>query len=352
MMNFFFLSNTKAVFSLVSYFCTAIFFVFNLLFINSAIAADLQCPHQIRGINLAGPEFSEQSLPGTAGVDYYFPSASHLSYYSQHGFNATRLPLTWERLQPKLFDKLDDNYSNLLLEYMHQANRAGQVVLVDIHNYGRYRGELIGSSKVPSAAFKDLWKRLALLLKDQPALYAYGLMNEPHNTNDSWHSVAQFGVDGIRMVDSEHKIYVAGDNWSSAAAWPNSNPKPFVTDISNKIVYEAHVYFDDNFSGRYEKPIGNINLKERVENRVLPFINWLDKYNVQGVIGEWGVPTSDLSYELAVISFIELTNVKCIDWFVWAGGSWSTGYNLSLEPAGRQDKPILKVISNKLIMKH
>jgi endoglucanase len=345
-------TNRFSAFSPVKYFrhqlvCLCCFFIC-IAALNNAFADSL-CPNQIRGVNLAGAEFGGDHLPGVAGRDYKFPSMLQLNYYSNAGFNATRLPLSWERLQPKLFGDLDKTYTELLLAYMDQAQRAGQRVVVDVHNYDRYRNQIVGSPEVPPEAFRDLWKRLALLLRQQPALYAYGLMNEPHNIPPGlWHSTAQFGVDGIREVDSEHFIYVAGNDWSGAASWPKSNPQPFVNDPGNKIVYEAHVYFDDDFSGRYQKQIGNIDLGDRVHARLQPFISWLTTFHQKGVIGEWGIPTKDLELKGAVDSFISTTNAACLDWFIWSGGQWSPAYNLSLEPVNGEDKSMLSYLK-KLI---
>ena len=335
----------------VKNFITIIFILFCILVssieISNATSA-AQCTNQIRGINLAGAEFSPNSLPGVNGLNYKFPSVQQLKYYKKNGFNATRLPLLWERLQPSLFGPLDTDYSKLILNYMDSAQQAGLVVVIDIHNYARYRNQLIGSPNVPKDSFQDLWKKTALLLKNHPALFAYGLMNEPHNTSNTWHNFAQFGVDGIREVDGGHFIYVSGDSWSSAAFWPTANPAPFVNDSSNKIVYEAHVYFDNDYSGRYVASTINVDLNNRVEERLRPFIKWLKDNKQKGVIGEWGIPTNDSNYNDAAGKFLDLADTECLDWFVWAGGQWSANYNLSLEPHGVNDVPLLKLIKSRI----
>ncbi len=35
-------------------------------------------------------------------------------------------------------------------------------MILDLHNYARYRGQLIGSPQVSYASYADVWKRLAL----------------------------------------------------------------------------------------------------------------------------------------------------------------------------------------------
>ncbi|ACT48690.1 glycoside hydrolase family 5 protein [Methylotenera mobilis] len=316
---------------------------------HTNVNASTECSSAIRGVNLAGAEFAGDKLPAMAGKNYFFPKIEHLQRANNAGFNAIRLPISWESLQPNLYGALDETYANLLLSFLNQAYLNHQVVIVDVHNYGRYKKELIGSAQVPSEAFADMWKKLATILHKHPALYAYGLMNEPHHTQGLWHITAQFGLNAIREVDTSHLIYVAGDDWSSASSWPKSNPQPFVTDPSDKIVYEAHIYFDDDFSGRYAKPIGNVNLKARTEARLLPFVSWLKKYKQKGVIGEWGVPTDDPAYDDATETFLSITNTECLDWFVWVAGYMRPSYVLSLDSLDGKPKHLLQKLKDRLI---
>src|SRR5206468_880874 len=92
-------------------------------------------------------------------------------------------------------------------------------VILEPHNYARYQGKVIGSPEVPAAAFADFWSKLAAHYSDDPAIYAYGLMNEPHDTKGLWPGAAQAGVDAVRSADSTHFILVPGDHWSSAKGW-------------------------------------------------------------------------------------------------------------------------------------
>ena len=49
----------------------------------------------------------------------------------------------------------------LLKKTLDLAAQNGQKVILDMHNYGRYHGELIGSSKVPYEAYASVWRKLA-----------------------------------------------------------------------------------------------------------------------------------------------------------------------------------------------
>ena len=169
-----------------------------VLFGMSWQSVSAACPPRFQGINLV-------PLPTgwyNSAVEMKFPTAEHIAYYKNAGMNAIRLPIQWEEMQPTLFGALNPRYVEHARDFLDLVQAQGMKVLVDLHNYGRYREQLIGAPQVPAAAFKDVWTKLASAFGSHPAIYAWGLMNEPHHTNGLWHKVAQAGVDGIRAVES------------------------------------------------------------------------------------------------------------------------------------------------------
>ncbi|MEO8411113.1 MAG: cellulase family glycosylhydrolase [Propionivibrio sp.] len=316
--------------------------------VTPAIATTASCPDRLTGINLV-------PLPTgwyNGAVEMKFPTEVQIIYYKNVGMNAIRLPIHWEEMQPALFADLNPRYVAHARAFLDLAERNGMPVLIDLHNYARYRDRLIGSPEVPADAFKDIWARLAGAFANHAAVAAWGLMNEPHHTNGLWHRVAQAGVDGIRSIDSARPIYVGGDGWSNTQNWPSANPEPFVTDPVERIVYEGHIYFDDDFSGRYKTPIAAVasaaDLAARAEQRVQPFLAWLTKYQQRGAIGETGVPMDDPRWLAALEKFLDLTDAACVDWFIWAGGAWRPTYELSHEPIDGKDRPQIEVLRRRL----
>ena len=97
------------------------------------------------GVNLAGAEFGalepgfSNSNLGVDGRDYFFPSHDVLAYYVDQGIRLVRLPVSWERLQPELGSALDSGYLGRIVECLDRAALLGCSVVLDIHNYGRYR---------------------------------------------------------------------------------------------------------------------------------------------------------------------------------------------------------------------
>lgn len=322
-------------------------YVLLFIFSCSAISSEYQgCDEaQLFGINLAGAGFASNKIPGVYGTDYQFPSESHFAYYSGAGFNAVRLSIIWERLQPVLLGELNSEYLAHIEEMLIYAEKYGVKLILDLHNYQRYEGRLIINDKAGRDAFRDIWVRIPQALKAYSSLYGYGLMNEPHDTEGTWHKLAQVGVEAIRTVDKKRVIYVAGDGWSNAHRWPQVNPDVFIDDPYSNIKYESHVYFDSDFSGRYKDvEWWPSDVLERVDNRLMPFLRWLEVKKVHGVIGEFGVPSDDEDWLVMLDRFLFLSDKYCLDWFYWAGGQWSDKYELSLEPRnGKPRLPLKKI---------
>jgi aryl-phospho-beta-D-glucosidase BglC (GH1 family) len=198
------------------------------------------------GLNISGGEWS--GTGGTHNIDYHYPSLSDLSHYAGKGVDFIRVPIRWERVQDALGGPLDlSGDIALIKQLLVDAASLGMDVLIDVHNYGRYNDVAIGASGGPTIAqFADFWKKMAIELKDYTSLVGYDLMNEPHDMPGAgvWKAAAQAATDAIRTVDMNNVIYVEGDGWSSAHTWLNNNSNFIINDPANRIIYQAHGYYD------------------------------------------------------------------------------------------------------------
>lgn len=97
--------------------------------------------------------------------------------------NIFRLPVAWQYLVAgKLSATLDaaaiESYDHL----MQGCLATGAYCIIDIHNYARWNGAVIGASGGPTNAdFSDLWKQLATKYAAEEKV-VMGLMNEPHDS--------------------------------------------------------------------------------------------------------------------------------------------------------------------------
>jgi endoglucanase len=308
-----------------------------------------EAPHMF-GVNLAGAEFGGSG--GTYGYDYIYPNANEMNYYNAKGQNLIRLPFKWERLQPTMNAALNSAELGRIQTVVNLAAARGMKVILDMHNYDRRSvsgtSYLIGSAQVPNSAFADVWIRLATVFEGNSAIYGYGIMNEPHGTGGTWPVTAQACVDGIRTVDQTTFIIVAGDAWSAARSWPTSNPNLDIQDPSDRIIYEAHCYFDGNNDGTYGTYDAEAMYADKGWQLVKPFVDWLKAKNARGFIGEYGVPGDDPRWNVVLDRFLAYLNENGVSGTYWAGGPWWGSYPLSCEPTSNftVDKPQMAVLQN------
>jgi endoglucanase len=293
------------------------------------------------GVDLIGAEFG---APGhnVYNKDYIYPTAAELDYFKAQGLDLIRLPFSWERMQPTLGGALDPTELGRLQAFLSEAQARGMQVVVDMHNFGRYNGQTIGSAAVPITAFQDFWTKLAGALQGYTNIYGYDIMNEPHDMGDPtiWPAAAQAAVNGIRTVDTSHAIVVEGDHWSSANVWQQYNANLHINDPSNNIIYSAHAYFDANHSGTYTQTYDQQGANPNIGAQVLaPFESWLVANHAKGYIGEFNAPNNDPRWLTVLDNFEKTLQQDGIDATYWAAGPWWSASNVSVEPINGQDKP-------------
>ena len=83
--------------------------------------------------------------------------------------------------------------------------------------------------------FADVWTKLSAVLKDQPGVLAYDVMNEPNNLTGlnralrrsqadggdpprqrrRWEQFFQAAVDAVRAAGDDHRLMIEGVSWSN-----------------------------------------------------------------------------------------------------------------------------------------
>ena len=308
------------------------------------------------GVNLAGAEFFHKKMEGVGrfNVDYHYPDTKELDYWHSKGMDLIRLPFKWERLQREVNGELSADELAYIKYLLHEADSRGMKILLDMHNYGRrnYEGEyrIIGDVLMPSH-FGQAWATIARELKDEPGLYGYGLINEPHDMLYScpWVEIAQVAIDSIRTVDRRPAIVVGGNTWSSAERWNEINQGlESLNDPSDNLIYEAHCYFDNDASGIYRKGYDEENAYPTIGvDRVRPFVDWLKKHNKRGLVGEYGVPGDDPRWLECLDLFLNYLAENGVEGTYWAAGSRWNKYILGVHPEDNytKDRPQLEVLT-------
>jgi len=297
------------------------------------------------GMNLAGADAPKR--PGITGEAYIAPVGQELRYYRSKHIRLFRISFYWESIQRQLNGPLDQEELRRLDAIVEEARRLKVKVILDVHSYDRRAGKVLGSDPALETAFADLWLRLAKHFDSQDGIFGYGIMNEPHDTNNTWPHTAQLAINAIRTVDQRHRIILPGDHWSSTAAWVEANPDILeVNDPAQKLIYEGHVYFDADGSGVYKHTydVDHVYPDIGVE-RVKPFVEWLARNNADGIVTELGIPGNDPRWNDVLDHTLKYLHKNRISAVYWAGGPLWHHYPLSAEPTKLGDAPQMSVLA-------
>lgn len=302
-------------------------------------------PLELTGVSLSCAEFGS-AIPGVYNKDFTFPTPEEVEYFKSKGMTFVRFPFLWERLQPSLNGEFDTFYFSMANSFIKNTTQLGMKVLLDVHNYARYRGQVIGASSVTSSEFADLWKRLASEYKFND-LVIFGLMNEPNTmSTEVWLADANAAIAAIRATGAKNLITVPGNAWTSAAGWnlnwygtSNGVVMKGVKDPANNFVFEVHQYLDSDASGTNPACVSS----SIGQSRISDFTAWLKANNHKAILGEFGGGVNAVCRDAVtgMLSYMEQNRDVWLGWSWWAAGPWWGNYFTTLEPNNGQDAPQL-----------
>lgn len=95
--------------------------------------------------------------------------------------NVFRLPVGWQFLvNGQLGGQLNSNNAGQYDKLVQGCLSSGAALcILDVHNYARWNGKIVGQGGPTNAQLADLWKQLATKYGKQSKI-AFGVMNEPH----------------------------------------------------------------------------------------------------------------------------------------------------------------------------
>lgn len=300
----------------------------------------------LRGVNCAGADF---------GIGSPFDSDGYFAFLASRGFKVIRLPFRWESVQDSPGGPLSPAYLLEISRVVTACTSRGMQPLLDVHNFLRYRDQVVDDpvGSVTSEHFVDLWTKLAIAFEDQPQAM-FGLMNEPHDIpggSSVWERMAQRAVTAIRATGATNWIWVAGDEWGSAAAYAERHPTWFIDDPLKRSGPEGHYYFDasnsriGNYPNSYSQDEAAAisqnyhDLRDKVTRELTDFIDYCTRFDVHGLIGEIGWPGTNPSTShpedadkwasLGEAAY-SLLDSGGVDVTYWAAGERWGAYNIAL----------------------
>ncbi|KAH9989301.1 glycoside hydrolase family 5 protein [Xylariaceae sp. FL0662B] len=296
---------------------------------------------QYLGVALAGGDFG-------CGIDGSCPTSlvqlpldngvAQMQHFVQaDGINMIRLPISWQFLVNNQLGGDIDEFSLAEYDQLMQACLAtGAHCIIDIHNFARWNGGIIGQGGPTDDQFVSLWSQLATKYAGDERV-VFELMNEPHDLDIStWAQTCQKAVTAIRQGGAAAQmILLPGTNFDSAAALVESGSAAALLDIANpdgstdNLILDIHKYLDEDNSGTHAECItDNVDAFTSVAK-------FLRDRNRKGLISETGASSDGSCFTAfcAQNTFINENPDVFVGLVAWAAGSFDTSYILALTPS-------------------
>ncbi|KAK6602872.1 glycoside hydrolase family 5 protein [Botrytis cinerea] len=280
------------------------------------------------GTNIAGFDFG-CTTDGTCLTNKVYPALSSLNngpdglgqmahFVSKTGHNIFRLPVGWQYLG---------------------CLATGATCVIDIHNYARWNGAIIGQGGPTDAQFASLWSQLATKYKSNTKV-VFGLMNEPHDLNSitTWAATLQTVVTAIRQAGATSTmLLLPGSDYTSAGAFITDGSAAALSKITNldgtttNLIFDVHKYLDSDNSGTHAECVTN-----NIDAAFAPLATWLRANGRQAILSETGGgnTASCQTYLCQQVAYLNANSDVYLGYIGWSAGSFDSTYILTETPNG------------------
>ncbi|TKX23074.1 endoglucanase EG-II [Elsinoe australis] len=304
------------------------------------------------GVNIAGFDFgcgTDGTCSVSGIVNVAATGATQMKHFvTQDGLNAFRLPVGWQYLvNNNLGGTLDaTNFGNYNTLVQNCLSSGAALCIIDIHNYARWNGNIIGQSSVTDAQFSSLWSQLATKYASSPKV-AFGIMNEPHDVPNisTWAATVQAAVTAIRKAGAtSNLILLPGNDWTHASSSISDGSYAALSTVknldgsTNNLIFDVHQYLDSDGSGTHA---------DCTTDNVAAFTTLatqLRKDKRQAMLTETGGGPNDatcLKNVCAQLQYLAKNADVYLGWTGWAAGGFDTSYVLSETPNGSADQQLV-----------
>ncbi|KAJ3866353.1 endoglucanase [Lentinula novae-zelandiae] len=299
------------------------------------------------GVNIAGFDFgcgSDGTCNPTGAwpplTQYYgMDGAGQMQHYtSTDGYNVFRLPVGWQFLTNGVLG--GDLDADNLAEYdalVQTCLATGASCIIDIHNYARWNGLIIGQGGPTNDQFAAIWTSIATKYADEEKII-FGVMNEPHDIPDInlWAGSVQAAVTAIRNAGATKQlILLPGNNWTSAETFVSNGSGPALLTVTNPdgsttgLIFDVHKYLDFDNSGTNEECVTN-----NIDSSWAPLATWLRENGRQAFNTETGGGNvaSCVEYMCQQIAYQAQNADVFLGYVGWAAGNFAPTYVLGEAP--------------------
>ncbi|KAG9026493.1 Endoglucanase EG-II [Tulasnella sp. JGI-2019a] len=311
------------------------------------------------GVNIAGFDFGCDTSGTCVASQMQPPSsgAAQMQHFVSNGMNTFRLPIGWQNIQPTLGGALSSSVLSQYDSLVQACLATGSWCIIDIHNYARWNGNIIGQSNgaVTNAQFANLWSQIATKYASQSKII-FGIMNEPHDVPDinAWAVSVQAAVTAIRSAGAtSQKILLPGNNYTSAQVYVSNGSAAAMSTVKNldgsitNLIFDVHKYLDSDNSGTHSECA-----TDNVASTFTPLATYLRSVGRQAILTETGGGNvaSCVTDMCSQNRYIKANSDVFLGWVGWGAGSFLTSYILSETPNGNTDQLLVSscMYQNKL----
>lgn len=297
----------------------------------------------LAGVNIAGFDFG-CTTDGSCDLTQTDPPLGSINgigqmqhFVNDDKLNIFRLPVAWQYLvNNNLGGTIDSSSLSEYDQLVQGCLATGAYCIIDIHNYARWNGQVIGQGGPTNAQFTSLWSQLATHYASQSKIW-FGIMNEPHDlTVSTWGQTVQAAVTAIRQAGATSQyISLPGSDYMSAQAFLTDGSSTALQGITNPdgsttgLIFDVHKYLDSDNSGTSTECV-----TDNVASAFEPLAAWLRQNNRRAILTETGGgnTASCEQYLCQQLQYINQNSDVYMGYVTWAAGSFDSTYALDERP--------------------
>ncbi|KAG7566855.1 hypothetical protein FFLO_01356 [Filobasidium floriforme] len=299
---------------------------------------------RLGGFNIAGFDFGTDTNGGSN------PATSQIDHFVKNGANVFRLPFGWNpAVGGQLGGTLNPSWFTAYDKLVQYTLSKGAYAILDLHNYARWNGGIVGQGGPTDAQLASVWEQLAKKYSSN-AKVIFGLMNEPHDIPNigTFAKTLQVSVNAIRSAGATSQyILLPGQEWTHAPRWIDGTNDPIVqiTDPAGgkeKLLLDVHQYLDSDGSGTHaDCTTDNVAMMNNLAN-------YLKGKGRQAILSETGAgPDASCKTALAAqLKTVVDQSSSIIGFVIWSGGAFDSSYVLSAIPNGNTDNALVAAAVN------